>query len=150
MRSIKRVLLLLLCSVFLISCDVKRDTLECYIDKSSKDGILEKMNTIVEYANKKVEKVTFVYTLTYDLEKYKEEEIVNLTNSIKAEYEKNYSGNDNISISSNRNDNSEFEIAVAINYGKLSQEDKEKYGLSFPDGIEKSRNDFEEDGYTCK
>ncbi len=150
MKSVRRILLLIICCSFLISCDVKRNTLECSIDKSSKEGITEQMSTTVEYANKKVDKVTFVYSLTYDLEKYKEEEIINLTNSIKEEYEKTYKDNGNISISSKRNGNRTFEIAVAINYGKLTNEEKEKYGLSFPDGIEKSRNDFEAEGYTCK
>ena len=150
MKSIKRVLLLIICCSFLISCDVKRSSLVCSIDKSTKEGITEKMSTTVEYANKKVDKVNFVYLLNYDLDMYKEDEIVSLTNSIKEEYEKTYGDNKNISISSSRNGNKEFSISVAVNYSKLTTEEREKYGLSFPDGIEKSKSDFEADGYTCE
>lgn len=155
MRKTKRVigLLLLLISCFcLMSCgnnnkDIVK--LTCYKTTDSNNGIDTRIITTIGYKNDNVNDYNLKWLIKYDEAKYNENEILNLVENTTNNYKNTYGGSSNVKISNTKVTGGEYAVNVEINYAKMSKADREKYGFNFPDGIDKTRQDFITSGYKC-
>ncbi len=155
MKKYKRIVgfcLFLFCCFCLISCGSSKDTLKlnCSKELSNADGLTTYMTSTAEYEGDTIVKVSVKWTAKYDKTKYAEEEIQKLANDTADSYKNTYGNNSNITISSNKLNDDEYGVIININYKNLSKEERDQYGFNFPDGLEKSKSDFEASGYTCQ
>ena len=155
MKKIKRIVgfcLLLFCCFCLISCGSEKEgpKLICTKQLMDSDGLVTYMTTVVNYEKDIIDKVTLKWLVRYDINEYSEDEIQTLVNDTVNSYKNTYGNNTNIIINSTKGESNEYYVTISVNYSKLSKSDRVAYGFDFPDGLEKSRKDFEEAGYTCK
>jgi hypothetical protein len=155
MKRFKRIIgfCLLFFSLFcLISCESNKETLKLNCSKllTDKEGLTTYMTSTSEYEGDTIVKVSIKWTAKYDKTKYTEDEIMTLSNDTAESYKKEYGDSKNIKISSGKVDDGEYGVIIMVDYENLTQEEKDKYGFNFPDGLEKSKSDFEASGYTCK
>lgn len=155
MRKIKKIIgycLLLFGCFCLISCDSKKEGIDltCSKDLTNENGLSTNMSTIVNYDGDTINTVTLKWFVTYDPNEYTQDEIEELVLSTESTYKKTYGNNNNIRITSSKFEENKYLVSIVIDYQKLSDNDKKAYGFDFPDGLEKSKKDFEDAGYTCK
>lgn len=154
MKKFKRIIgfcLLLFGCFCLMSCGSNATTkLSCNKEISKKDGMETKMVTDMTYKGDKIIKVNVKWSLHYDNAIYTEKEMKTLVDDTANSYRKVYGSNDNIKITTVKDDNSNYSVNILIYYDKLTKDEKEYYRFNFPDGLDKSKEDFESEGYTCK
>ena len=55
-----------------------------------------------------------------------------------------------VKVSTVKTGDNEYTVNLVVDYGKLSQEERNKYKFSFDGNLEYSKADFEKSGYACK
>ncbi len=154
MKKFKRIIgfsLLLFCCMCLISCSGSGTSkLSCSKEISSKEGMQTKMVTDITYKGDNITKVNVKWSLHYDSAMYTEKEMKTLVDDTAKSYRNVYGNNNNIKISTIKDDGSNYSVNILIFYDKLTKDEKEYYRFNFPDGLDRSKEDFEGEGYSCK
>lgn len=155
MKSFKKVVgfcLLFFACLFLISCGgkVKTEQLRCSKQLTNADGLLTTMSTVSDFEDDKLATITLKWSARYDKNTYTEDEIQTLANDTALSYKKTYGDNKNIKISSVKTGDYEYTVNLVVEYNKLTDEEKQKYGFDFDGDLESSKADFEKSEYTCK
>ena len=155
MKKFKRLLrvgLLITVCFILAGCGKVKETdkLVCYKAQDSIQGVDAKLIATVGYNEEKVVTYSIKWLYRYDGRIIKESEIKELVETRKKGFKDKFGGSSNISIVDKKVKDDEYSVTMTVNYAKMSQADRDKHGFNFPDGKEKTKQDFINNGYICE
>ena len=155
MRKFKRFIgfsLLILSCFILVGCGKVKvtDKLVCYKAQDSIQGVSAKEIATVGYDGDRVVTYSIKWLYKYDGRIITEGEIKDLVETRKKGFKNKFGNSSNINIVDKKVTDDEYSITMTINYSKMSESEREKFGFNFPDGKEKSKQDFINSGFICE
>lgn len=133
--------------ILFTGCNSKKE-LECHKLSNITDGVKMTQTYNITFDNDKIK------TLNINLDFSLDDSMTNMSQvfyeSVKKEYEEEYSKYKGVTIKTNKESDKNFNMNIIFDYSSLTEEEKNEIGFSGSESYKDNKSVLEEKEYTCK